>query len=155
MNIENFVQSLQASIAPCIFISGLGLLLLSMTNRLGRTIDRMRVFNVALKDAERNEIPLIREQAGILYRRSRFLQIAIGFILASIFFVSLIMLMLFSTLALNIKFISAIKLFFTASLLSLIASLIFFFWDICLTLSSIRVEIEKGCPGDAGGKPYC
>lgn len=152
MNTESLVQSLQASIAPCVLISGLGLLLLSMSNRLGRTIDRMRVFHSALKDASSEEILSIHRQEEILYRRSRLLQTAIGFVLASIFFVSLIMLMLFSTLALNIKFISAIKLFFTVSLLSLIASLIFFFWDICLSLASIRIDMEKGCPKDAGGK---
>lgn len=143
MTTETFVQSLQASIAPCILISGLGLLLLSLTNRLGRSIDRIRVFSTQIGKADPEKVTLIRDQAAIIYRRSRILQIAIGCIVASMLFVSLIMLMLFSTLAFNLHFISAIKFLFTLSLLGLVASLVLFFVDICLTLSSIKVEIES------------
>ena len=59
MSTENLVQILQASIAPCIFISGLGLALLSMTNRLGRSTDRIRAFTAELKTAPAKEIPSI------------------------------------------------------------------------------------------------
>ncbi len=38
----DFVQVLQASIAPCVMISGVGLLLLSFSNRLSRPLDRVR-----------------------------------------------------------------------------------------------------------------
>ena len=39
---QNFIQFLQACITPVALISGVGLLLLTITNRLGRTIDRTR-----------------------------------------------------------------------------------------------------------------
>ena len=35
---------LQTAIGPVILVSGVGLLILSMTNRLGRAIDRARIF---------------------------------------------------------------------------------------------------------------
>ena len=38
----HLVQALQASIAPCVLISGDGLLLLSLSNRLSRPIERIR-----------------------------------------------------------------------------------------------------------------
>jgi hypothetical protein len=41
--IHDLAQLLQSSIAPVTLISGAGLLLLSMTNRYGRAIDRIRV----------------------------------------------------------------------------------------------------------------
>ncbi len=142
MNTESFIQSFQASIAPCILISGLGLLLLSMTNRLGRTIDRLRIFTSGMKSVPESEILLMRRQITILYRRGRLLQTAIGLISVSIFSVSVIMLMLFSTLAFNIMMIAFIKLFFVASLICLMASLVFFLLDVRLSLSSVRLEIE-------------
>ena len=43
MPIPAVVQILTASIAPVIVISGVGLLLLSITNRYGRAIDRARL----------------------------------------------------------------------------------------------------------------
>ena len=141
MSTENLIQILQASIAPCIFISGLGLALLSMTNRLGRSIDRIRAFTVELKTAPAEEIPSIRAQIDIIYRRCRILQIAIGLVAVSMFFVSSIMLMLFSTLAFNIQLVAFIKIFFAASLVCFILSLVFLFRDVCLSLDSIKIEL--------------
>ncbi len=40
--IDSFVRFLQSSISPIVLISGVGLLLLSLSNRLGRTTDRSR-----------------------------------------------------------------------------------------------------------------
>lgn len=143
MSTENFIQSLQASIAPCIFLSALGLVLLSMTNRLGRSIDRIRNFTAVLKAATaKDEEALLRGQIAILYRRSRILQMAIGLVATSMFFVSVIMLMLFSTLAFNIELIALIKLFFIASLVCFNLSLVFFFWDIRLSLGSLKIEMD-------------
>lgn len=143
MNIENFIQSLQAAIAPCIFISGLGLLLLTMTNRLGRAIDRIRHFSDEIKTASAGDIPVLKQQIVILYRRAWCLQTAIGLISISLLCVALIMLMLFTTLAFNFQLVFSIKLLFVASLVSFIFSLLFFFIDVSLTLASIRIEIKK------------
>src|ERR1017187_2945916 len=46
------VQILTASIAPVIVISGVGLLLLSITNRYGRAIDRARLLARELSDSD-------------------------------------------------------------------------------------------------------
>jgi len=43
MPISSVVQILTASIAPVIVISGVGLLLLSISNRYGRALDRARL----------------------------------------------------------------------------------------------------------------
>ena len=143
MNIENFIQSLQAAIAPCIFISGLGLLLLTMTNRLGRAIDRIRHFTDEIKSASAGDIPALKQQVMILYRRAWCLQVAIGLISISLLCVALIMLMLFTTLAFNFQLVFSFKLLFVISLVSFILSLLFFFVDVSLTLASIRIEIKK------------
>lgn len=143
MPTENFIQSLQASITPCIFISGLGLVLLSMTNRLGRSVDRIRLFTAELKTAADEGAPGLRAQINIIYRRCHILQTAIGLVAVSMFFVSSIMLMLFSTLAFNIQLIAFIKIFFTASLGCFILALVFFFRDVCLSLDSLKIEMEQ------------
>src|ERR1039457_3922044 len=52
MPIHAVVQILTASIAPVIVISGVGLLLLSITNRYGRVIDRARLLMRELQDSD-------------------------------------------------------------------------------------------------------
>jgi hypothetical protein len=42
MTLDQLIPVLQMAIGPTILISGVGMLLLVMTNRLGRTIDRAR-----------------------------------------------------------------------------------------------------------------
>ena len=143
MSIEDLVRILQASIAPCIFISGLGLLLLSMTNRLTRPVDRIRSMFHEIDSASSEQTALMHKQMAIYYKRCRLLQIAIALIVASIFFVSVIMLMLFSTLVFDLQLVFFIKLFFMISLVCLIVALTFFLFDIRITLKSLKIEVKK------------
>ena len=102
MTIENLIGILQASIAPCVLISGLALLLLSMVNRLSRPIDRIRLLCGEVKRSLAEDLPLLREQITILYKRCQLLQSAITLTTLSIFLVSVIILILFLTYIFNI-----------------------------------------------------
>ena len=51
--LQQLIPVIQTSVGPVILISGIGLLLLSMTNRLGRIIDRSRLLVEALPSAGR------------------------------------------------------------------------------------------------------
>jgi hypothetical protein len=72
------IRILSACIAPVIVISGVGLLLLSMTNRHGRVIDRA---SELIRDLEVTADGLRRksllEQVRLIYRRGRILQVSI------------------------------------------------------------------------------
>jgi len=142
MNIDNIIEILQASIAPCVLISGLGLLLLSMTNRLARPIDRIRVLNKELRSDSGRGSPGSREQILILFKRCQLLQRAIAWTVVSIFLVSIIILALFFAFFFSINIEFLIKALFTGSLVSLITSLAFFLRDIHLTLNSLKIEIQ-------------
>jgi len=141
--VDDLIKVLQASFAPCVLISGLGLVLLTMTNRLARPIDRIRLLCQDLKGSSGEDKKMLQEQVAIFYKRCRILQTAIALITASIFFASVIVLVLFSAYILHINPEVLVKLFFIASLISLIASLLFFMLDIRLTLNSIKIEVRR------------
>ncbi|MCA9398146.1 MAG: DUF2721 domain-containing protein [Candidatus Omnitrophica bacterium] len=143
MEIENLIKVLQASIAPCVLISGLGLLLLSISNRFVRPIDRIRQLCHAIKDAPPEDQNIIRERLQIYYTRCRLLRVSIALIVASIFFVSLMMVMLFTNLVFHVQLVFLIKLVFIGMLGCLVAALIFFLLDIRLTLHSIKKDVDK------------
>ena len=142
MDIQSLVNILQASIAPCVLVSGLGLLLLSMTNRLARSIDRCRQLNDELQLANEEEAENLRRQVAILYERCLLLRTSIGFNIASVFFASLIVLLIFSMSIFRLNLSVIVELIFAFSLLSLISSLIFLFLDIRKGLNSLRIEIK-------------
>ena len=50
-SVNQLIPNLQVAIGPVIFISGVGLLLLTMTNRFARVIDRTRSLAATLPPA--------------------------------------------------------------------------------------------------------
>ena len=95
--VAQLIRILSASIAPVIVISGIGLLLLSMTNRYSRVIERAREL---IKDldatGEEPRRKLLVEQIQIIYRRARILRLAIILSAVSILFVAVTVLSLFT-----------------------------------------------------------
>ena len=83
MLLVELVPVLQTAIGPMILISGVGMLLLNMTNRLGRTIDRSRHLVELLKKCDEDERRRYKQQLDILWRRAQLLQSAIALIATS------------------------------------------------------------------------
>jgi hypothetical protein len=143
MYTQTLILILQTSTVPVVLISGIGLLLLSMTNRLGRPIDRIRLMTPSLASANPEERKLIMDQISILLKRARNLQKAILCATSSIFLVAMMIVGLFlnSLLLLNIEIL--IAWFFALSMFCLVASLGLFLWDISLSLNSIEIEVKR------------
>ena len=146
MNLSELLVVLQTSMAPCVLISGVGLLVLSMTNRLGRPLDRIRALTGELKLADGEQRKILLAEVDILYRRAKLLQTAVTFSVLSIFFVATIIMSLFASATFSIDLVGVIEVLFSASLISLVVSLVFFVWDIQLGLNSIKIELDRWKP---------
>ena len=140
--VAQLIRILSASIAPVIVISGVGLLLLSMTNRYRGVIDRarelMRDLDATQEDVRRK---LLVEQVQIIYRRARILRLAIILSSVSILFVALTVLSLFAgqVAGATVDYISAPS--FGLGLLALLGSLYFFIRDVTISLRALELEI--------------
>lgn len=143
MATQQLILVLQTSVAPCVIISGVGLLVLSMTNRFGRPIDRIRLLAVELEKTSENEREPIKEQIKLLYRRAKLLQRAIIFSVFSIFLVATVILSLFLDSLLGLGLEMAIELLFAGSVVCVVVGLVFFLMDIGLTLDSVKIEIKR------------
>ncbi len=146
MNISDLLVVLQTSLAPCVLISGVGLLVLSMTNRLGRPLDRIRALTGEISKADGSQKKVLLEEIDILYRRARLLQAAVTFSVLSIFFVATIIFSIFVTVMFGTGLEGLIVIQFSASLIALVVSLVLFVWDIQLGLNSIKIEIDRWKP---------
>ena len=140
--ITQLVGILSASIAPVIVISGVGLLLLSMTNRYSRVIDRARKLTKdleALDESKRRD--LIVEELQILYRRARILRLAIILSSVSILFVGLTVFSLFAAQVFRLRADYVSVPSFGLCLIALIGSLYFFIRDVSISLTALELEI--------------
>ena len=100
-SLNEIIPVLQVAIGPVILISGVGLLLLTMTNRLGRAIDRARLLKAELSkrsDAEREQI---LAQVTIIYRRARMIRLSITLAALSVLLASALIITLFVTALLH------------------------------------------------------
>ncbi|HUO84459.1 MAG TPA: DUF2721 domain-containing protein [Thermoanaerobaculia bacterium] len=143
MNLESFTRLLQMTISPMVLISGVGLLLLSATNRLGRSIDRSRILHRELRQAgDRAEVQ-DRTQLDVLWRRCHILQWSIGLLAFSILCSVLMILLLIATAFSRIDLHVPILAILTVDVLSIVAAVVFFLLDIALALQALRIELRR------------
>ena len=140
---QNFIHFLQSSITPVALISGVGLLLLTITNRLGRTIDRTRHLVAELENEKTTRKEVKKNEILVLYRRSRLLRNSIAFIVISVFSSSLIIPLLFIMNLTGSDFRTLGYLLFIISILSILISSFYFLKDVLLSLNAIKLEASE------------
>ncbi len=94
-SISQLIPILQTAIGPVILISGVGLILLTMTNRLGQTVNRIRNLNDNLVKANVTRRAKVISQIRILMRRARLIRLAILLAATSALVVSVLIIALF------------------------------------------------------------
>lgn len=144
MNIPSVAQMLpvlQTAIGPMILISGLGLVLLTMTNRLGRTIDRVRILTGILPTAAENKHAKISAQLRILWRRARLIRMAILLCAMSALASAILIIVIFFTALWQLEAALLIGALFILSMMCLIGALIFVILDINQSLLALKLEM--------------
>jgi hypothetical protein len=147
--LNEFIPVLQVSVGPVILISGVGLLLLSLTNRFGRAVDRSRQILREMREAGEGDRERLAVQVNILFRRARLIQIAIVLQAMSVLFAALLIITLFLTALIKWESAVVISLLFMGCLASLIVSLVAFIMDIRLSLKALKLEVSHEMPGTA------
>lgn len=140
--LHELIPVLQVAIGPVILISGISLLLLTLTNRFGRTIDRSRQLVHEMRESPANEHQLAG-QVEILYRRARLTRLSIVSAAAGLLLASSLIIALFVTALMKWEAGLLISGFFVCCMLSLIVSLAAFLKDIQLSLAALALELGK------------
>lgn len=147
--IDELIPVLQVAIGPVILISGVGLLLLSLTNRFGRTVDRSRQLIQELREAGESDRRALRSQIAVLYRRARLIQVSIIFGAMSALFAALLIVTLFLTALLRWQSTFVLTSLFVLCVVMLIGSLLTFIVDMHWSLRALRLEMGQEKPGAA------
>jgi hypothetical protein len=138
------VEVLQTAVTPVVLISGVGLLMLTMTNRFGRLVDRARSLATRLKDGKGGDPEPIHAQLRILAKRGRLLRRSIAEAGFCVLFAALLIVTLFVTM-LEGTWLDTGKWFvagfFVLSLFFLILSLVDFIRDVYRALEATALEV--------------
>jgi len=134
MTLQDLIPILQVAIGPVILISGVGLLLLSMTNRFGRIIDRSRQL---IHDNHASS----QAQIAILLRRAHILRAAIALAAVSVLLAAMLIITLFVGAVADFHVVLPVAALFVSCMLALIASLVLFIADLNLSLTALKLEV--------------
>jgi hypothetical protein len=145
ITLTQLVPILQLAIGPVILISGVGLLLLSFTNRLGRLIDRARqLHRERLSGPAPARQVLLLEQIALIDRRAGILRQAITLAALTVLLVSLMILVLFIAALFQLELGVLVVCLFAFGVLTLIGSTVGFLREITLSLEAVRLETRGG-----------
>jgi hypothetical protein len=142
LTVPELIPVIETAIGPVILISGVGLLILSMTNRVGRVIDRTRAL-CDRKEKEGCTDGIISDQLIILMRRARLIRLSIILVSMSALAAAVLIIVLFLSAYLRIDSAALITMLFLGGLICLILSLIVFILDMNLSLSALNVQVKR------------
>ena len=141
-SLSQLVPVLQTAVSPVILISGIGLILLTMTNRLGRIVDRSRVMTVELPKMTGEQHVRIECELDILWKRARLMRLAIGGLTVSALSAALLVIVLFISVWLQLPMGWLIGGLFILSMGALCIALLVFLREIRFSLEAIALEVD-------------
>ena len=133
---------IQAAVAPVVLISGVGLLLLTLTARLGRIVDRTRLLGAERHRASVSERSALDAQLAILSRRARLIRLAVALSASSVAVIGVLITVLFLGLLLGWNVTLVCILLFVGALLSLVAAMLVFVRELFQALTALDLSVR-------------
>jgi hypothetical protein len=138
MTMESLIPVVQAAISPAILMSGIGLLIQSMSVRLGRIIDRTRKLVEMRKAGERQ----VEDQIKIIWRRARLLRASITLAAAGALSAALNIILIFLAAVFQVNLFAPVILLFIVGMGSVIVALVIYMIEVNQSLKAIGLELE-------------
>jgi len=142
-NATSLIPLIQMSTTPVILISGMGLLLLTMTNRMGRIIDRTRIYAAQLRQAPVADRPSLETQLDLTWQRAKIVRLALTAATASMLMSAALVIVIFVGAVFQRDLGVWMLVLFGAAMLLLVAALLAFLRDIFLSLSALKLEVQQ------------
>ncbi len=130
---------IQLAVAPVFLLSGVGIMLTVLTNRLARVVDRARTVEKAAAQAQPKELPALQNDLRVLGRRAHLMNRAITLCTICALLVSLVVVALFVSSFTTIKLAVPIASLFIIAMLSFIVALLIFLREVFLATGSLRI----------------
>jgi hypothetical protein len=142
-DLKAILPLIQLSITPVILISGLGALVISMTTRMGRIVDRSRNLAGLVRQAKGEERTHIEHQLEIMFRRARLMRLAMTLVISSIFTSGLLILLLFVGQLLEVEIAKAVLGVFMLSVVFMVGGMGAFIRDVFVSLQALDLEVTR------------
>lgn len=153
-SLSSLLPIIQLAITPVILISGMGALMITLTNRMARIVDRTRELAEAIPAADQDERRHLDDQLTIMWSRSLMMRRAVTCNGLSMLLACLLIVALFGAAMFEWRLRALVLLLFCASILLLTASLVDFLRDIYVSLHALQLQVQRARQRPATNAPW-
>jgi hypothetical protein len=140
LQVSTVAEAIQLAVAPVFLLSGAGIILTVLTNRLARVVERARGLEAASAAADS---PSREQELDILVRRARLMNRSITLCTVCALLVSFVVVTLFVDTFVAFDLSPLIAILFVTSMLSLIVALLSFLREVFLAIGALRISIRR------------
>jgi len=142
-SLSSLLPIIQLAITPVILISGMGALMITLTNRMARIVDRTRELAERIPEADADERAHLEDQLDIMWSRTLMIRRAVTSNGLSMLVSCLLIVVLFATAMFDWNMRAVVLLLFAASIVLLTASLVDFLRDIFVSLHALGLQVDR------------
>jgi hypothetical protein len=153
-SLSSLLPIIQLAITPVILISGMGALMITLTNRMARIVDRTRELAEAIPDADPEERKHLEGQLEIMWARALMIRRAVTANGLSMLLSCLLIIALFAAAMFGWNMRFGVLVLFAASIILLTASLVDFLRDIFVSLQALRLQVNRARERPATRAPW-
>ncbi len=143
-DIARIAHSIQLSVAPVFLLSGIGVLLGMLTNRLARVVDRARAAEERHSASDGAPAEELRGQLLQFARRARLMNAAITLSTISALLVAIVVMLLFGATFIHFNLATPVALLFIGAMIALVAALVAFLVEVRIATLTIRIGPRAG-----------
>ena len=143
MATEPFVPAIahviQLAVAPVFLLSGVGVIITVLTNRLGRIVDRARALEEKFPHIDPAAEAELDARLAVLARRSRMVNLALTLATSCALLICMVIVALFIGGLFRVDLSGLIGALFVAAMLAFIGALVSFLREIFLATGTVRI----------------
>jgi len=139
IEVVDIAHAIDLAVAPVFLLSGIGVLLGVLTNRLARIVDRARKVEEGLRQAPVSAPDDGREQLRVAARRAKFINVSITLGTVAALLVALVVAVLFASTFVPLNLAGPVAVLFVLAMAALVGALLSFLLEVRIAIAALRI----------------
>ena len=139
IEVVDIAHAIDLAVAPVFLLSGIGVLLGVLTNRLARIVDRARKVEESLRQATPSAPDDARDQLRVAARRAKFINVSITLGTIAALLVALVVAVLFASTFVPLNLAGPVAVLFVLAMAALVGALLRFLLEVRIAIAALRI----------------
>ena len=139
IEVVDIAHAIDLAVAPVFLLSGIGVLLGVLTNRLARIVDRARKVEEGLRQAIPSAPDDARDQLRVAARRAKFINVSITLGTIAALLVALVVAVLFASTFVPLNLAGPVAVLFVLAMAALVGALLSFLLEVRIAIAALRI----------------